>query len=139
MSCGLGLTATELRTISPMDQWFAVDNEIVQQVANDIRGGSYTVTTLSETTTLYRVYGGSAGKVGPYWTRDKPSGPLQSQFDSALASQWGNSSQRVATMKVPKGTTIYEGAAAPQSTGVGQNLGGGNQVYIPHVDPEWIQ
>jgi len=39
---------------------------------------------------------------------------------------------------VPQGTTIYEGAAAPASTGVGQILGGGNQVYIPNVDPGWV-
>lgn len=107
--------------------------------AATFRSGSYTATTTSETTTLYRVYGGNAGKIGSYWTRTKPSGPLQSQLDSALAPQWGNTAQNVATMKVPKGTTIYEGAAAPQSTGVGQILGGGNQVYIPRVNPNWIQ
>ena len=108
-------------------------------ITSTFRGGSYTATTLSETTTLYRVYGGNAGKIGSYWTRTKPSGPFQSQLDSALAPQWGNTAQKVATMKVPRGTTIYEGAAAPQSTGVGQILGGGSQVYIPRIDPRWIQ
>lgn len=43
------------------------------------------------------------------------------------------------TPSCSKGTTTFEGAAAPQSTGVGQILGGGNQVYIPRVDPKWIQ
>ncbi|AUC87375.1 MAG TPA: hypothetical protein DCW74_13330 [Alteromonas australica] len=92
-------------------------------VAATFRGGSYTANTLSEATTLYRVYGGNAGKIGSYWTRTKPSGPLQSQLDSALAPQWGNSASKVVSMRVPKGTTIYEGAAASQSTGVGQILG----------------
>ncbi len=88
--------------------------------AATFRSGSYTATTTSETTTLYRVYGGNAGKLGPYWTRTKPSGPLQSQLDSALAPQWGNTAENVVRIQVPKGTAIYEGAAAPQSTGVGQ-------------------
>jgi len=30
--------------------------------------------------------------------------------------------------------TIYEGAAAAQ----GGLVGGGNQVYIPKVDPSWV-
>ena len=42
-------------------------------VAATFRGGSYTANTLSEATTLYRVYGGNAGKIGSYWTRTKPS------------------------------------------------------------------
>ncbi|MDZ4152553.1 RHS repeat-associated core domain-containing protein, partial [Methylicorpusculum sp.] len=107
-------------------------------IAATFRSNSYAATTVSESTTLYRVYGGGAGKIGSYWTRTEPSGPLQSQLDSALAPQWGNTAENVATMTVPKGTTIYEGAAASQSTGVGQILGGGNQVYIPRVDPNWL-
>ena len=96
--------------------------------AATFRGGSYTAMTTSETITLYRVYGGNAGKLGPYWTRTKLSGPLQSQLDSALAPQWGNTANNVVSIRAPKGSTIYEGAAAPQSTGVGQILGGGDQV-----------
>ena len=103
------------------------------------RSSSYTAAPASESTTLYRVYGGSAKKIGQYWTRTKPSGPLQSQIDSALAPQWGNTARNSVSIRVPKGTTIYEGVAAPQSTGVGQILGGGNQVYIPRVNPKWIQ
>ena len=69
----------------------------------------------------------------------KPTGPLQSQLDSALAPQWENTATKVVSMRVPKGATIYEGAAASQSTGVGQIIGGGSQVYIPKVNPKWIQ
>ena len=108
-------------------------------VASTFRSGTYTANTLSEGTMLYRVYGGNAGKIGSYWTRTKPSGPLQSQLDSALAPQWGNSASKIVSMRVPKGTTIYEGSAASQSTGVGQILGGGGQVYIPNINPNWIQ
>jgi hypothetical protein len=35
---------------------------------------------------------------------------------------------------VPKGTTVYQGFAAPQ----GGLLGGGSQVYIPKVNSTWL-
>lgn len=105
-----------------------------EAVANTFRGGSYTERVLSQETTLYRVYGGNAGEVGSYWTRTVPTGPLQSTMDSALNPAWGNTAQNVATMRVPSGMTIYEGLAAPQ----GGLLGGGSQVYIPRVNPNWL-
>ncbi len=108
-------------------------------IADTFRSSSYTGITLSVNTTLYRVYGGSAGPIGSYWTRTMPAGPLQSQLDSALAPQWGNTATGISTIQVPSGTTIYEGFAAPQSTGVGSILGGGSQVYIPNVDTNWLR
>ena len=56
-------------------------------------------------------------------------------IDSALDQNWGNTATRVVTARVAAGTTIYEGAAAAQRGLVG----GGNQIYIPRVDPAWIQ
>ncbi len=102
-------------------------------VAATFRSSTYTQTVLTEDTTLYRVYGGNAGPLGSYWTRTPPSGPLQSTIDSALDPAWGNTAENVNTIVVPKGTTIYEGTAAPQ----GGLVGGGNQVYVPKVDPNW--
>jgi len=103
-------------------------------VANTFRGGSYTESALSGETTLYRSYGGTAGELGSYWTRTPPAGPLQATMDSALNPAWGNTAQSVSTIRVPAGTTIYEGFAAPQ----GGLLGGGSQVYIPKVNPNWL-
>ena len=103
-------------------------------VANTFRGGSYTETVLSGETTLYRAYGGTAGELGSYWTATPPAGPLQSTIDSALNPAWGNTAQSVSTIRVPRGTTIYQGFAAPQR-GL---LGGGSQVYIPRVNPNWL-
>ncbi|SFU17175.1 RHS repeat-associated core domain-containing protein [Pseudovibrio denitrificans] len=114
------------------------ESPLPANIAETFRSGTYSTVTLSEATTLYRSYGGSANKVGAYWTRTKPKGPMQSQLDSALAPQWGNSAQQTATITVPKGVTIYEGVAAPQSVGASSLLGGGNQVYIPRVDPKWL-
>lgn len=67
-------------------------------------------------------------------------GGLQSQLDLALNPAWGNTTENVKKVVVPKGTTIYEGIAAPQniydSLGdvIGTLPGGGNQVYIPTVE-----
>ena len=63
------------------------------------------------------------------------------QLDSAILSEWGNSFQDISRIKVPAGTTIYEGISASQ---IGQIktfediLGGGNQVVIPKVNPQWL-
>ncbi len=109
------------------------------EVVGSFRSGSYTQISLAEETTLYRAYGGSASEIGPYWTRTPPSGPLQSQLDSALNPAWGNTATDVAAIRVPAGTTIFEGVTAGQSLpGGGALLGGGNQVYIPRVDPAWL-
>jgi hypothetical protein len=105
-----------------------------ETVANTFRSGSYTESAVSQETTLYRSYGGSAGELASYWTRTPPAGPLQSTMDSALNPAWGNTAQSVSTIRVPSGTTIYEGFAAPQ----GGLLGGGSQVYIPKVNPNWL-
>ncbi len=74
-------------------------------------------------------------------TRVPQNGGIQSQIDLALNPEWGNTTQYVTKVTVPKGTVIYEGAAAPQSIngGAGQLLGGGNQVYIPEVNASWLK
>ena len=98
-----------------------------EAVAGTFRGGSYTQAVTQEATTLYRAYGGSAGEFGSYWSRTAPTGPLQARIDSALLPQWGNTAEKVSTMTVPRGTTIYEGFAALQ----GNLMGGGSQIFIP--------
>ncbi len=103
-------------------------------VARTFRSSSYTAHVVSQPTVLYRAYGGRAGALGQFWTRTRPSGPLQAQVDLALRPEWGNTAVQVIEIRVPAGTKIYEGAAAGQ----GDLLGGGNQVFIPAVDPSWV-
>jgi RHS repeat-associated protein len=105
-----------------------------ETVANTFRSATYTETVTTEETTLYRVYGGNSQQIGPYWTATPPAGALQSTIDSALNPEWGNTAQNVVTIKVPPGTTIYQGFAAPQ----GGLVGGGSQVVLPNVNPAWI-
>jgi len=103
-------------------------------VANTFRSGSYLETVTTEPTLLYRAYGGKAGPLSPYWSRTRPSGPLQVTIDSALLPEWGNAAESISTIRVPAGETIYEGAAAGQ----GGLVGGGSQVVIPKVNPKWV-
>jgi len=109
-------------------------------VANTFRGGTYRQVTLTQDTVFYRVHGGSAGKVGRFMTRTPQRGGFQSQIDLALDPGWGNTAQNVTRVVVPKGTVIFEGAAAGQTIhgGAGRLIGGGNQVYIPEVNPSWF-
>jgi hypothetical protein len=107
-------------------------------IAKTFSGASYTEKITDDTITLYRVYGGKSPELGSYWTSTPPAGALQSRMDSAILAEWGNSAEKVVQIKVPKGTKIYEGTAAPQSNGTESFLGGGAQIYIPNVKPEWI-
>lgn len=107
-----------------------------KDIADTFRSGTYSEVQLGKDTVLYRVIGGSStNPTGSFWTRREPSGPLQFVIDSALDQNWGNNATRVIRATVPRGTTVYEGAAAAQRGLVG----GGSQVYIPRVDPAWIQ
>jgi hypothetical protein len=108
-------------------------------VAKDFRSGSYTKEVLQSDTTFYRVFGGDAGPVAGYWTDVYPAGPLQSIEDSALNPVWGNTAKYVSTIRAPAGTTVYRGFAAPQPLlGGGSLIGGGSQIYIPNVNPNWL-
>lgn len=102
------------------------------------RGASYTELRTQTPATLYRVYGGSAEKLGKWWTKSPPSGSLQSTIDSALLPQWGNDASRVVKIELPAGIKIYEGFAAPQSDSLVSLFGGGSQVFIPDINPNWI-
>lgn len=70
------------------------------------------------------------------------NGGLQSTLDLALAPEWGNTASKITRVVVPKGTTVFEGFAAPQSIlhGIGMLPGGGSQIYIPYerLDPKWF-
>jgi len=96
------------------------------------RGGSYTEMVTSEATTLYRAHGGTAGELGAYWTRTAPTGPLQSRIDSALLPQWGNTATGVSTIRVPAGTRIFDGFAAPQGNLIGEVAKSSFQKSIHH-------
>jgi hypothetical protein len=102
-------------------------------IAKTFRSSSYTEFRTGEPVLLYRVYGGTAGKFGSYWTRTPPHGPTQALLDGAIRPEWGNDGTKVVRIIVPPGTTLYEGVAAEQ----GSMFGGGNQVFLKSVDESW--
>jgi len=110
-----------------------------EQVASTFRSSTYTQEVLQQDMTLYRAYGGRASALGKYWTDTPPSGPLQSQLDLALNPAWGNTAESVTTIRVPAGTEVFVGYAAPQELAGGSSLlGGGRQIYTPNINPEWV-
>jgi hypothetical protein len=108
---------------------------LASDVVKTFRSATYTQRALPKDTLLYRVISKNGKPDGSYWTSVKPKGPLQSVINSALDQNWGNKATRIVTARVPAGTKIYEGVAAAQRGLVG----GGNQVYIPKINPNWIQ
>jgi len=63
---------------------------LADDVVGTFRSGTYDAVTSGNPTTLYRVYSDPARQLGPYWTRTRPQGPVQSIVDSALDPAWGN-------------------------------------------------
>ncbi len=109
--------------------------------ASTFRSGTYTEKVAETDIYLYRDYGGSAKVDGRYWTPEPSKGPLQSQLDSAVLPEWGNTFQNQAIIKIPRGTTYYEGAAAAQTGTQGTNPtlhGGGTQIFLPTPQNDWI-
>lgn len=107
-------------------------------IASTFRSGTYTEMVAQQPTTLYRVYGGSAGQMGGCWTQTPFAGPVQSIIDSALLPQWDNTATNVVKIEIPAGINYFTSAAAPQ----GGLVGGGNQVVFPagfRVNPSWIK
>ncbi len=104
-----------------------------EDVAKTFRSASYTERVTTRETYLYRAYGGDSRPMGRYWAADPPAGPLQTKMDSALPP--GNTAERSIAIRVPPGTTVYEGKVAPNFG----HLGGGDQVVIEgKVPKEWI-
>lgn len=111
-------------------------------VAGTFRGGSYDEVILQKDTMLYRVYSNPAAKlVRPghrysYWSRSDARG-LAAAIDGAInVSRWGNTGQYQVAIRVPRGTRVFEGhTERPDS---GWPVGGGNQVVMQKVRPEWV-
>ncbi|NDP47497.1 MAG: hypothetical protein GZ085_03730 [Sulfuriferula multivorans] len=132
--------------------------------------GAYEKKIVSQDTVLYRVYADPARTLGApkstapqkqtgktaltepqysYWSRHDQRG-LQAAIDDGLeVSKYGNTAGRQVVIRVPKGTTIYEGIARGDVSSVNQAskigagvrhnpTGGGNQIVIPVVPPSWI-
>ena len=102
------------------------------------RGSSYFSYKNTDQLTLYRVQGKpfeNGYHLGRFWTRDKPSGAVQSIIDSALDPTWGNTGTYWVKIEVPPGTSLFEGVAASQRGLVG----GGNQIIVEQIPSTWLK
>ena len=103
---------------------------------SNFRGGSYRLTTpiAGGGVMLYRLYGGTAGEVGHYWTVESREGNVGFQLDFAMIPQWGGTLSETTEVYVPEGIILYEGYVGPQRGEVGYTDfgGGGWQVLIPY-------
>jgi hypothetical protein len=132
---GVGGKLDDVVGIRPI-RWNAANGPgpLGETVAKTFRGASYTERVTTEPIKLYRVYGGEASRISDYWTKTKPSGPVQATIDSSLDPLWGNTKQKWVEVTLPRGTKIFEGASASiRNPSSGVNLsGGGNQIFIPN-------
>lgn len=108
-------------------------------VAETFRSGTYIANLTSTEVKLYRTYGGSAGQLGPYFSRTKPTGPMQATIDVAIHPSWGSTSAHWVEITVPKNSLIFEGPSAAQKINGVEVLGGGSQVYVKGQIPNgWV-
>lgn len=110
------------------------------ETANTFVGGAYREVVLGRETVLYRTFTNPQFKFGDpvakysYWSRSDARG-TQAVIDSAIpVSRNGNTAQQLVAIRVPKGSTVYEGKA--QSINHGP-AGGGGQVVIKDVKSSW--
>ncbi|WP_231559882.1 pre-toxin TG domain-containing protein [Geobacillus icigianus] len=113
--------------------------EVNPWAASTFRSGMYNVIKLEEDIILYRSgkAGGGKNALGQYFTR-KPSTKIEGRIDLAVKAQWIDQKTGVITgssplesvyaIKIPKGTTLYEGPVGYQG---GIYQGGGIQIFVP--------
>ncbi len=104
-----------------------------ENIGNSFRGGSYNQVILGRDTTFYRVYSrpefryGVPGQRYSYWSRSSARG-TGAIIDGAIpVSRNGNVAEKQVAITLRKGTTVFDGYAAPLHRGP---VGGGSQVVI---------
>ena len=104
-------------------------------------GGRYNTSVLQEDTILYRA-GNSHNPMGQWFTVEVPNSRAQVRIDTAVKDIWMNLDgsytgqspiDKVYKLKIPKGTTIYEGPVGSQG---GIYLGGIDKQQI-FIDSPW--
>jgi hypothetical protein len=82
--------------------------------------------------TFFRYYSNESNKKGRYLTTEQYQTNVEAIANLALDQTWGNKAEKMLSITLPAGTTVYQGIVAPQT----QNLtscyyaGGGQQTFI---------
>lgn len=112
--------------------------------AANFAGGKYNTITLEDDLVLYRAgqAGGGRNALGQWFTREPAESVAQVRIDLAVKPQWKDANgaltgtspvESVYQIKIPKGTTIYEGPVGSQG---GIYLGGQDVMQI-YVNQPW--
>ncbi|WP_375058552.1 VENN motif pre-toxin domain-containing protein [Zobellella sp. DQSA1] len=112
--------------------------------AANFAGGKYNTITLKDDLILYRAGQGGGGRnaLGQWFTREPASSVAQVRIDLAVKPHWTDANgaltgtspiESIYQIKIPKGTTIYEGPVGSQG---GVYLGGQNVMQI-YVNQPW--
>ena len=110
--------------------------------ANNFFSGKYNERVLEEDRIYYRI--GEDGKpIGQWYTTEPAKSVAQARIDSAIKPQWIDPATGELTgtsmldtnyaIKIPKGTTVYEGPIAPQ----GGIYCGGNNTRQTFIHEPW--
>uniref|UniRef100_A0A914SA39 Uncharacterized protein n=1 Tax=Parascaris equorum TaxID=6256 RepID=A0A914SA39_PAREQ len=123
-----------IRNPGPLSELESVPNR-------NFYGGRYNVTKLDKDIVLYRA-GSSDNPMGQWFTTKPPVSRAQVRIDTAVKDIWTNRKgaytgqspiDKVYELKIPKGTTIYEGPVASQG---GIYQGGLDKMQI-FIDRPW--
>jgi hypothetical protein len=134
-------------------RWTPAGEVDPRALAHTFRSSSYDEVLSTGPRVLHRSFADHGTVNGQFWSRDVPTGPLQTQLDVALLPEW-NTTARIAPFTtvpqathraeatMPAGRVFFEGPAGPQ-VGVAMPetrlLGGGGQVVFPGgVPAEWL-
>jgi len=110
--------------------------------AANFAGGNYSAIALTEDVILYRGGSSTGSPLGQWFTAESPTSVAQVRIDTAVKPQWINPTtgalvgtspiDAVYAVKVPAGTTVYQGPVASQG---GIYVGGSGaqqtQIFIP--------
>jgi hypothetical protein len=109
-------------------------------MAETFHAASYVKNEVVEPTKLYRVFSDDARRLGLYWTRVQPNGPLQATLDDAISPTFKNSAHSWVEITVPKGEIVFEGKAAAIAIPGGSLFGHGHQAILERVKipAEWV-
>lgn len=119
---GLGRVIGSFSAIKP--------GPLADNLASTFAGGRYTTVTLQNDTILYRA--GTANQpLGQFFSREPPTGILQTRIDKAILPEWpGGGTSPIDTsftVKIPAGTQVHVGEVGTQS---GFYIGGTQQIVV---------
>ena len=96
---------------------------------------------LREPQTFFHYYSNDTNKRQRYLTTEEYQTNVEAIKNLALKQEWGNKAEKVISVILPAGTTIYEGIAAPQDP-ISCYPGGGQLTVIKDTrDPniKWVE